>query len=103
MFGMKNSVHPQQILDPSLDEVVYEFRNFANVVVEDYGTSPLYYGECLVVVDHDVMIGVYSLKSLVALDDAERVFDDTMVVKMVLKTFLSTFLTAMCVVGLDTS
>ena len=68
-------------------------------------TGPLHcsHGECLVVVDHDVMIGVYSLKSLVASDDAERVFDDTMAGKMVVKKFLSMFLTAMCVVGSDVS
>lgn len=48
---------------------MYEFRDFADVVVEDYGTSPLCYDECLVGVDQ-VMLGVYSPKRTVALEDA---------------------------------
>lgn len=45
------------------------------------------------------MLGVYSLRRTVALDDAEGVFDDTMTGRLMVKTFLSTFLTAMCVVA----
>ena len=42
MCGLDKSLH----LGSISDEVVYEFRDFAGVVVEDYGTYILYYGEC---------------------------------------------------------